>query len=96
MRRSSNCVWTFSQPSKNFRFLFIRSFPFQICDSDDAYTPLQRPGVPDNVNQAIASASNVTKMEDASELDESLAEQSSDSSESETDLRTKSKSKKLR
>lgn len=67
----------------------------EICDSDDGYTPLQRPSAPDNVGQVIASASNnVTKMEDASELDESLAEQSSDSSESESDLR--SKSKKLR
>ncbi|KAJ6642819.1 Phosphorylated adapter RNA export protein, partial [Pseudolycoriella hygida] len=63
----------------------------ELCDSDDdAYTPLQRPSASCNAKENVASSS-VMQMEEASEFDESLAEQSSNSSESETDLRAKNK-----
>lgn len=74
----------------------------EISDSDDGYTPLQRPGqltINQNQNQtqAASSASSITKMEETSELDESLPEPSTDSdSGSESGFNTKSKMAKLR
>ncbi|XP_031617772.1 phosphorylated adapter RNA export protein [Contarinia nasturtii] len=57
----------------------------ELSDSNDSYTPLQRPNTSTSVRETASSlpsslsTSGITKMEDASELEESLAESDSDS-----------------
>lgn len=73
----------------------------QISDSDGGYTPLQRPGqLPLQSNLPSVSnsvSSSIMKMEEASEQDDSLPEQSSDSdSEREIGFKPKHKMVKLR
>lgn len=65
----------------------------QLSDSNDGYTPLQRPNTSTTIRETASSlpsslgASAITKMEDASELDESLPESDTDSN-SDCDLST--------
>lgn len=66
------------------RIFFPSIFP-QLSDSNDGYTPLQRPNTSTTTRETASSlpsslgASGITKMEDASELDESLPESDTDS-----------------
>lgn len=67
-------------------FSFVCCYLFvQLSDSNDSYTPLQRPNTSTSTRETASSlpsslgTSGITKMEDASELEESLAESDSDS-----------------
>lgn len=68
-----------------FSFLSFFHFLIQLSDSNDSYTPLQRPNTSIAGRETASSlpsslnTSGITKMEEASELEESLAESESDS-----------------
>lgn len=70
---------------KHFNMLFFILHVMQVSDSNDGYTPLQRPNTSTSTRETASSppsalgASGSIKMEDASELDESLPESESDS-----------------
>lgn len=69
----------------------------QISDSDGGYTPLQRPEQSLVQNDVPSVSSTIMKMDETSEPDDSLPEQSSDSdSEREIGFKPKSKKPKLR
>lgn len=72
----------------------------KLSNSDDGYTPLQRPtnsagGSQLEARNGVMTSTTVSKMDEASEQD-SLPEPSSDSSESESGFEAKTKMSKLR
>lgn len=83
----------------NHRFDLIHGIcSCQISDSDDGYTPLSRPNPVVSGSPVVTTVtSSVSKMEEASDKDESLPEaSSSDDSDSDQGPRGKNRKSKLR